>query len=189
MLTALMGESGRRRRPPGGERGQPRRWLRPLLGICAVVAIAGIAVFLVFLVRWTSVTRIEPSEVDRVFAAAVQEAGGGEPLVEIADNGVVTVHRERPETRPRVFDTLTVLAWAPNDAEVLRVDCPRWFVRLKTASSFNLGTMISIWRQDWGRLDLNITYDDLKKHGPGLILDHRTRTGARILLWTAANGP
>ena len=163
-------------------------WLRPLLSALAVIVVAGVVMSYLFLSRWTNVIQIEPTEVDEVFAAAVLEAGGGAPFIEIADSGVVIVHREQEENSPIVFETLTLLVWAPNDEKVLRVDCPRWFVRLKTASSFNLGTIISIWRKDWGHLDLNITYNDLVERGPALILDHRVKTGARILLWTSANG-
>jgi hypothetical protein len=61
-------------------------------------------------------------------------------------------------------------------------------VRLKTASSFNLGTMIAAARQDWGHLDLSITYNDLRRRGPALVLDHRLENGARIVLWTAKEG-
>jgi len=165
-----------------------RPWLRPLLGALAVIAVAGVVMSYLILVRWTNVIPVEPTEVDQVFAASVLEAGGGAPFIEIADSGVVIVHREQEKSSPKVFETLTIMVWAPNDGKVLRVDCPHWFVRLKTASSFNLGTMISTWRKDWGHLDLNITYDDLVERGPALLLDHRAKTGARILLWTSANG-
>jgi len=84
-----------------------------------------------------------------------------------------------------VDDALTLLGWSSSEEKLLRVDYPRWFVRLKTAASFNLGTMISVARGDWGHLDLSVTFDDLRRRGPGLLLDHRIENGSRILLWTS----
>lgn len=165
-----------------------RTWWRPLLGTLAIFVVIGVAMAYLFFVQWTSAIPVAPTEVEQVFSAAAREAGGEAPYVEISEEGVVVVHREQEEAHPTKFGMLTIMLWVPHEDEVLRVDVPRWFVRLKTATSFNLGTMISIWRKDWAHLDLDITFDDLARRGPALLLDHRTKTGARILLWTSAEG-
>ena len=37
--------------------------------------------------------------------------------------------------------------------------------------------------KDWEHLDLSVTYGDLRRHGPGLLLDHTAASGARVMLW------
>ncbi len=163
-----------------------RPWLRPLLAALAVIAVAGVVLSFQLLGRWTRVTTVAPAEVDRVFAAARAEAGGGPPYVEIAADGRVTVHHELEPAHPRPFAVLTLLAWSPGEQKAVRIDYPRWFVRLKTSSFVNLGTMIAAARKDWRHLDLQIKYGDLVRRGPAPILDEQSGTGARILLWTSA---
>ncbi len=79
-----------------------------------------------------------------------------------------------------------MLAWTPAEEKILRWTYPRWFVRLKTSSSVNLGTMIAALKKDWDHLDLSVSYADLQRRGPALLLDHRLANGARIMLWTSA---
>jgi len=164
-----------------------RRWIRPLILALLAVAIVGGAGSFLLLSQWTDVTQVTPAEVDRVFSEAIAEAGGGLPYVEIVDNGIIIVHREQEMDRAMGFNTLTLLAWSPRENMMIRMDYPSWFVRLKTSSSLNLGTMIAAASKDWGHLDLRISYADLLKRGPGLILNHNSGTGARILIWTWAD--
>ncbi len=165
-----------------------RPWLRPLLGVLVFLTIVGVTFSSVFLGRWTSVRGVVPAEIDQFFVAALLEAGGGTPYIEIGDSGDAVVHHEQEKAGVVPFDTMTLLVWAPGDEKVLRVDYPRWFVRLKTSSFLNLGTMIAAARKDWTNLDLSVSYGDLKKRGPGLLLDHRSQSGTRIVLWTTKKG-
>ena len=160
-----------------------RRWLRPVLGTLAAVAIIGVAMSWTMLGSWTEMLAVVPAEIEQTFADARVEAGAGEPYIEVLENGEVLVHREQEQVKPVGFGALVFLAWAPGDEKVLRVQYPRWFVRVKTSSFVNLGTMIAALRKDWRQLDLSVSYADLMKRGPGLLLDHQAQSGARILLW------
>ena len=162
-----------------------RPWLPPLLGCLAVFGVAAAVMSYLFLVEWVDVDDALPPEARLAFDAAILESGGGVPYIEIAGDGTVTVRREQEGLEFDDFDTLTLLVWSSSEEKLLRVDYPRWFVRIKTMSSFNLGTMISVARGDWGHLDLSVTFDDLRRRGPGLLLDHRNENGSRILLWTS----
>jgi hypothetical protein len=165
-----------------------RPWRRPLLGVLVFLAIAAATFGSVFLGSWTSVQEVVPAEIDKFFVEALREAGGGTPYIEIEQSGTAVVHHEQETVGAELFETLTLLAWAPGDEKVLRVDYPRWFVRLKTSTFVNLGTIVAAARKDWNHLDLSISYGDLLKRGPGLLLDHRSQSGARIVLWTTAKG-
>jgi len=97
----------------------------------------------------------------------------------------VVVHRDQEGDELASFDTLTLLVWTPADGRILRFDYPRWFVRLKTSRSLNQGTFIAMVRKDWGHLDLSVSYNDLRRRGPALLLDHTLENSSRILLWTS----
>ncbi len=163
------------------------RWTPWLLGFL-VFALAAAGMSYVFFSRWTEVTDALPPEAERLFRSAVVEAGGGTPYIEFSADGTALIHHEQEGTGPVDFHTLTLLAWLPEEEKVLRIDYPRWFVWLKTFSSLNLGTMISVVRRDWKHLDLSVSYEDLRRRGPGLLLDHRMANGTRILLWTTPGG-
>ncbi len=141
-----------------------------------------------FFVEWSDIDDALPAEAESAFAEAVYLAGGGPPYLEVETSGGVRVRRELEASGRRGFDTLTLMAWLPVEERIVRIDYPRWFVRIKTSSSIDLGTMISAARRDWGHLDLSVSYGDLMNLGPALILDHRLENGARIMLWTSVNG-
>lgn len=166
-----------------------RPWLKPLIIGLAAVALAAALMAYLFLGRWTHLADADASEARGVFAAALIESGGGTPYIEIDGDGAVLVHHEQEGAESEAFQTLTLLAWVPGDDKILRLDYPRWFVRLKTFSSLNLGTMIAMARQDWDHLDLSVNFADLNHRGPALLLDHELSNGARIMLWTSAGRP
>lgn len=164
-----------------------RPWLPPLLGCLTLFVAAAAAMSYLFLVRWSDMSDALPPEAQLAFEAAIVEAGGGAPYIEIAADGRVVVHHEQEAGELGDFDTLSLLAWSSSEEKILRLDYPRWFVRLKTSSSINLGTMISLVREDWTQLDLSVSFDDLRRRGPALLLDHSLANGSRILLWTSAD--
>ncbi len=45
--------------------------------------------------------------------------------------------------------------------------------------------MIAFVFKDWGQLDLSVSYNDLMKRGPALLLDHWMENGSRVVLWTS----
>jgi hypothetical protein len=151
----------------------------------ALFVLAGAVMSYLFLWRWTNVTAAVEAEAMELLDAAARAAGGGVPYIEIAPGGAVRVHREQESPAGPGFATLTLMDWIPAEGRIIRVDYPRWFVRLKTMSVFNLGTMIAAVRRDWKHIDLRIDYEDLRRRGPGLLLDHRTGAGGRLLLWTS----
>lgn len=166
-----------------------RLWPRRLLGTFLLLAILGLGMSFLFMSRWSEVADALPPEAELAFTAALVEAGGDSPFIEITADGSVVVHRDQGDADTRGFASLSMLAWSASEQKIIRVDYPHWFVRLKLSSSLNLGTMISAVRKDWGHLDLSVSYDDLTRLGPTLILDHQQKSGSRILLWTTPRHP
>lgn len=156
---------------------------RPLLIAVGVFVVMGATMSFLLFGRWTTVTEAETAEAERLLDAAAAAAGGGTPYIEIADDGTVVVHHEQERARSPGFGSLHLVAWLPAERHILRVEYPHWFVRLKTMSAFNLGTMIAASRRDWAQLGLSIGYGDLRRRGRGLLLDNRGVDGTRLLLW------
>lgn len=156
---------------------------RPLLIVVGILAVMGATMSFLLFGRWTSLTEAGTTGAERMLDEAVAAAGGGTPYIEIVADGAVVVHREQEGIRPPGFGSLVLMAWLPTEGRVLRIEYPHWFVRLKTMSTFNLGTMIAASRRDWAHLGLSIDYDDLSRRGPGLLLDNRGADGTRLLLW------
>jgi len=156
-----------------------------LVGL-TIFALAAAGMAFIFFVHWTDVTEAQQSEAERTLNAAASQAGGGTPYIEFTEDGAIIIHREQEDSVLTNFKTLTVLSWTPGDNKMLRLDYPSWFVRMKTASSLNLGTMIAAVRKDWANLDLSVSYEDLRRRGPALLLDHQLDSGARIVIWTSA---
>lgn len=165
-----------------------RPWLRPVLIGLGIVAVAGLVMSFLLFGRWTDVIDARQAAADSTFTAAITAAGGGRPYIEIDPDGTVLVHRELESSAPRGFGSLSMLAWSPGDEKMLRMEFPHWFVRAKTATSFNLGTIVAFWRHDWDQINLSISYADLRRRGPALLLDNRLPNGARIVLWTTEKG-
>lgn len=158
-------------------------WVRHLIIGFVVFALAGATAGFTFMSRWTDIRDALPPEAEAAFTAALVESGGGTPYIEIRSAGTA-VNRDQEGQEARGFSKLVVLGWSAAEQKIVRVEYPRWFVRLKISTAMNLGTMISAARGDLGQLDLSVNYHDLARRGPGLILDHRMGNGSRIMLWT-----
>lgn len=134
--------------------------------------------------RWSELRPAGADEAERAFAAARVAAGDGPPYLEITQTGGVQVHREREHADPAALESLDLLAWDPDRGKLLRISFPFWFVRLKMSDTVNLGTLTTALARDWRKLDLKVSVEELRRAGPGIVLDHRLAGGGRVLLWT-----
>jgi hypothetical protein len=158
------------------------RLLRWGLGfVVFAVVMAGIS-FLT-LSSWSELRRATPAEAAAAFAEARATAGGGPAYIAIDPDGTVHVRRELEREEPAELAALHLEAWDPGSGRLVHTRFPYWFVRLKLSRTLNLGTFTTFLAGDWEHLDLAVTEDDLARRGPGLVLDHETAGGARILLW------
>jgi hypothetical protein len=163
---------------------QRKSRLGPVLVLLAIFVLGMGGAGLLMLARWSELESVSAEDAERAFAENLALAGERPAYVEVTAGGVVRVHRELDGSEPKDLNTLHVVAWEPEDMQLLTVAFPFWFVRMKMSEHFNLGTLLSGLRQDWSHLDLKITEEDLQRHGRGLVLDHRLEDGRRVLLWT-----
>jgi len=163
----------------------PRRrgWRAVLIGF-ALIALLGLGISAAMFSSWSRLEAASPEDAAAAFAAARVEAGGGEPYLAISDSGDVRVRRELERQEPVELEALHLLAWDPGRSRMLRVRFPFWFVEVKMNEALNLGTLVSALAGDWEHLDLRVAEEDLRRRGPGIVLDHALPSAARILIWT-----
>ncbi|MCA1584816.1 MAG: hypothetical protein LC791_08610 [Acidobacteria bacterium] len=75
-------------------------------------------------------------------------------------------------------DTLHVLAWDPDEERLARISLPFWLLRMKS-------TPIELAAYASGLDDegVELSAEDIEKYGPGIVLDHTTSSGERVLFW------
>lgn len=161
-----------------------RRWVGAALAGLAVLAAAGLLVSWRLLSRWSSLSSAGAAEAEAVFSRELELAGPGPAYMRLTPGGEIVVSRDLERAGPAPLRVLHLVAWEPAEGRLLRIDFPFWFVKLKTGSAVNLGTLGAALAGDWRRLDLRVSPGDLERRGPGLVLDHRRPDGARLLLRT-----
>jgi hypothetical protein len=156
-----------------------RPWLKwTLIGIVTLVlgwaTIGGIAAYHVF----RHMERRTTTEVQTLadFDAVHARFGTRPPLVEIVDprSGDIRINRvEAAGARP--IDTLHILSWNADDHELLKTQAPVWLLK------FNTLTMLS--RLGIGPEKFRLTVDDIRRYGPGIVVDYGPAGSTRVLIW------
>jgi len=82
-------------------------------------------------------------------------------------------------TSPIKPTNLCVLAWNPDDGKLVRVAVPFWVLRLGNEKLSFLHD-----RQGLNFDRLRLDSSELERIGPTLVLDYRSPSGERVLLWT-----
>jgi hypothetical protein len=147
------------------------------LGILGIVAMAAAGLW--FVRSHVNIQSATVSAATNDFDTVRGRFSGQKPLIELDERGdFVRANTDRPAgtTRPQ---TLAVMAFDADEEKVVRMDLPFWLLRLKSG-----GGRFSVGGGDVDLAKLRLTVEDLERYGPTLILDHKDRGGARVLVWT-----
>jgi hypothetical protein len=151
----------------------------------------GVAIVLVFLgitaavvgVTWvsshTQVADTTPSSAEAAFEAVRQEFAGRPALIDV--RGDRPQLDERRTSLPASTTPLTsfhVLAWAPKDNKLVRVELPFWLIRIKARP-----IQFSAYASGLDDTGISMTAEELERYGPGIIIDIQPKGKERILLW------
>ena len=163
----------------------PKRktWVWILVSIAGVgfIAIVGVAIAgIVFVSRHVTTTHASAADADRAFEAAKAHFKDSRPLIELD-----------PTERPRVTRPLSdlptsstkpgylwVLVFDYRDERLVKVSLPFWLLRMGR-QKFDIAK-----DQEFDLERLNIDVKELERIGPALVLDHRSTSGERVLVWT-----
>lgn len=158
-----------------------RRWLTIAAGVLVFLVVVAVAavIAVTMLVRervdiQTSTEETAREEFEKIRA----QFGNRQPLLEIGDNGKPRYLTDAAASTPAgpPLETLHLLAWDPDDGDLARLSFPFWILRMKSVP-FRFDS------SDSGLEEFEIRVEDIEKFGPGLILDHVSDGGDRVLLW------
>lgn len=161
-----------------------KTWVWVVLGVVAagiLVVIAGAAAGVYFFTRNIDARTVTHEAAAAEFESIRTRFTGQKPLIELDERGHFlrsNADREAPVEAARPH-TLYVLAFDPDDGDLVRVSIPFWLLRLKTGNA-----VINLDSGDMNLEDLKLTVEHLERLGPSLVLDQRNRGGDRVLVWT-----
>ena len=159
-----------------------RTWLWILVGmfglvVVCVVAVAGFGMY--FVSTHVSTKTSSESEAFRTFDQAKALFRDQAPLFEIDDRERLKAMRklsDLPAARQRA-EHMYVLVWNPEKERLVKLSLPFWVLRLGR-QKIEVGSDVF----DVRKLDIDVK--QLERAGSLLVLDHRDRTGQRVLIWT-----
>jgi hypothetical protein len=165
-----------------------KTWLSILAAVLIVIVMLGAAAVggsIYFFYSHIRQTPTEDTEADDRFARERQRLSNRRPLIEIDDRDEPVILRPDPTTqaaRDARLRTLRVLVYEPREQRMVDVDIPFWLLRvMPSGGRFSFLNDHGI---DFDSERTRLTVEDLERHGAGLVLDHRDRRGAQVLVWT-----
>jgi hypothetical protein len=164
--------------------GKIKTWVWVVIGVvvtCIVglVAMAGIAVYVFS--KHVETRSVTPAVAARDFEQVKSHFPDQKPLIELDARGRFirsNTNRKKPADAPRP-EHLNVMAFDPDDGEIVRLSIPFWLLRLKMR-----GATIDLNGHRMDLEDLRLTVEDLERFGPTLIVDHKSANGERVLVWS-----
>ena len=161
-----------------------KTWLKIILvlialGMLGMCAVAGAGVY--FVSQHVNTASISAPDALRQFEDARAKFKGVRPLLEIDSNDVVTQLRtiaDIPTAEVKATE-LMVMAWDPTDERIVNFKIPLWVLGMGERK-IDLG----IGAESFDMRRLKIDVKDLERIGAALVLDLKSTTGDRALVWT-----
>ena len=162
-----------------------KTWLSIVVAILAVLVMVGVAVVggsVYFVYSHVRQVPAEEAQAGDRFAQAREKMANQQPLLEISDRDEVVRHpAAAAPAGGGTVATLRAMIYDPREGRIVDVDIPFWLLRIMPSGRFSFMDGNGI---DFNSDRIRVTVEDLEKHGPGLVLDHRDRRGAQVLVWT-----
>ena len=150
-----------------------------VVGILGLVAMAGIGFY--FASQHINTRAASPANAAKDFEEIRARFTGQTPLIELDERGhFLRAHSDRPaSSEVKAPDQLHVLAYDPDDGQLVSLSIPFWLLRLKTG-----GASIDFNGRQMDLDDLRLSVDDLERYGPMLIAEHKAPDGSRVIIWS-----
>lgn len=145
-------------------------------GVLLVIAMAGAGIY--FASQHIKATHATATSAAAEFEAVRAKFAGQKPLIELDAHGdFLRANTDRPGGTVRP-ERLHVLAFDPDDGDLVRITLPFWLLRMKMQGKVSFGG------SGMDLEDLKLTVEDLDRYGPSLILDQKADGGDRVLVWS-----
>ena len=164
-----------------------KTWLTIVAAVLIVIVMIGAAAIggsIYFFASHVRRTAVEDTEAGDRFARERQRLSTRRALIELDDRDDPVINRSEPATgsADARLRTLRVLVYEPREQRIVDIDIPFWLLRIMPS-----GGRFSFLNDNGINFDSDrtrLTVEDLERHGAGLVLDHRDRRGAQVLVWT-----
>jgi hypothetical protein len=167
-------------------------WVWVVFGIVGVVVVLCVAVIGggIFMFRSHVHSNAVPKQAaQQEFDRQRNRFAGQQPLVQVGEAGEldskIVVHRPSA-TAPRHTDLqgIRVLTYDERNGQLVNIDVPLWFARwaLKDRGDYGHGR-VSFGGRSVEFESGDLTFEDIERHGPGLIIDATDTRGAQVLVW------
>ena len=149
------------------------------LGMLGMCAIAGAGIY--FVSKHVNTSRVSSSSAIKQFDDALARFKDKKPLIEIDSTEHVRRTRDTSDlpTAPTKATSFVVKVWDPDEGRIVNLTFPIWVLAMgKRKVDLGLGP------DGFDLRRLNLDFKDLERIGPVLLIDVRTRSGERVLIWT-----
>jgi hypothetical protein len=161
-----------------------------ILGFCALIFIAVVGGG-IFMFRQHVHTEAVPKQTaQQEFDRQRNRFSGQRPLIQVTkaagDDSNVVVHRpSESATRRGDLQAIRAITYDERNGRLVTVDVPVWLARWALS---NRGGSSGHRRMTFGDGTVefesgDLTFDDIERNGPGLILDATDPRGAQVLVW------
>lgn len=161
-----------------------RRWVPIALGVAFVLVclVIGLVLVVASVFRQNvDVATVDAPRAVSAFDEIRHRYGARPPLFEMRDGRPYLVPAERAGGPAARLAAVHILAWDPDDGHLARVSIPFWLIRLK-GTPIDIRNFGSDGDLDSGA-DLTVSAEQLEAHGPGVVFDHTSADGDRVLVW------
>jgi hypothetical protein len=156
-----------------------RMWVKATLGGVALIVVALVALAATgayFVMRHMEKRAGSESEAVQAIDTVKARFGSRPPLIEIIDPQSADIRINRPvEASTSRVDTIHVINWKSDTAELSRTDVPLWLMRFSTV---NIASQLGI-----APAKFRFTVSDVERYGPGIVVDYGSQGNFRLLVW------
>jgi hypothetical protein len=174
------------------ERKKTPTWVWVLVGVIgfcvlALVVVVGGGIYMFR--QHVQTESASTQDVQKEFEQTRQRFTGQQPLVEVrksdTDDRQVVVHKPlETAERQTNLKSIRVLAYDPRQGRVVRVDVPVWLARMAMSERGGSGRRrITVNGEDIDFDAGDLTFEDVERHGPGLIVDTSDDRGGKVIVW------
>lgn len=159
-----------------------RRWVPIVAGVgilLAFLAVGAIVAVVVVVRQALDVQTLGETDATAEFEKIRAQFPNGAPLLELAEGGQPRYTSDRnASSSAGSVETLHLLAWDPDERRLARFSLPFWFLRMKSGP-----IALGAYTTGLDDHEVDLRPEEIEKHGPGIILDHTTASGERVLFW------
>lgn len=158
-------------------------WIAIVIAVVAVLIVMGLVVAggsAYFVARHVHARFVSSESADEQLTRGRARFAGQTPLIEISEDDEPVIHHPPADAKATPISVVHAMIYSERSGKLVTVNVPMWLLRMLPAHD-----RFSFIDDDAG-IDSHrarITLEDIERHGPGLLLDGRSRDGARVLVW------